>query len=142
MKHVTKKKVHNLLRKLKGTKSVSIDGLDGFSVKIAADVITDPLHHIITLSILQEKFPSSWKYAKGVPLFKKGDRLDRKKYRPVAILSPLSKIMEKVVHGQFYEYFTSNKLFHKNIHGYRNHRSTQTALLSMYDKWVQNATKG
>ena len=41
-----------------------------------------------------------------------------------------------------YEYFTKNKIFHPNLHGYRQNRSTQTALLAMYDKWVRAATKG
>ena len=60
MKHVTIMKVGKLLKQLKGSKSISIDGLGSFSVKIAADVIAAPLHHIITLSILQEKLPTSW----------------------------------------------------------------------------------
>ena len=41
-----------------------------------------------------------------------------------------------------HNYFTNNKLFHPNLHGYRKHRSTQTALLQMYNKWVQAASDG
>ena len=62
-----------------------------------------------------------------------------KNYRPVSILSPVSKIVEKVVYEQIYEYFTRNNLFHPNLHGYRGNRSTQTALLQMYDRWVRAA---
>ena len=141
MRHVTVIKVKKLLKQLKGSKSISIDGLDSFSVKTAADVIAAPLHHIITLSILQEKFPTSWKYSKVIPLHKKGSQLEKKNYRPVAILSPLSKVLEKIVFEQMYEYFSRNKIFHENLHGYRQYRSTQTALLSMYDRWVRNASK-
>ena len=35
-----------------------------------------------------------------------------------------------------------NKLFHPSLHCYRKGRSTMTALLSMYDKWVLAASKG
>ena len=66
----------------------------------------------------------------------------RLNYRPVALLSPLSKVLEKVVHLQLYEYFSSNKLFHPNLHGYRRNRSTLTALLQMYDRWVRAAAAG
>ena len=65
--------------------------------------------------------------------------MERKNYRPVAILSPLSKILEKVVYEQIYEYFTRNLIFNSNLHGYRQNRSTQTALMVMYDRWVQAA---
>ena len=142
MKHVSISKVNKLLKKLKNSKSTSIDELDNFCVKVAADVIAEPLHHIITQSILQQKFPTLWKYSKVIPLHKKESKLERKNYRPVAILSPLSKILEKIIYEQMYEYFTKNKSFHPSLHGYRQHRSTQTALLSMYDRWVRNAAKG
>ena len=58
------------------------------------------------------------------------------------LISPLSKVLEKIIYGEIYNYFTNNKLFHPNLHGYRKHRSTQTALLQMYNKWVQSASDG
>ena len=142
LNHVSVEKVNKLLKNLKNTKSTSIDELDNFCVKVAADIIDKPLHHIITLSILQNKFPSCWKYSKVIPLHKKLCKLDKQNYRPVAILSPLSKILEKVVYGQLYDYLTRNKIFHPSLHGYRQHRSTQTALLTMYDRWVKAAAAG
>ena len=63
LQHVTRQRVNSLIKKLKNTKSSSIDKLDSYAIRIAADEITDPLHHIITLSILQQKFPTSWKSA-------------------------------------------------------------------------------
>ena len=55
-KHVSVQKVNNLLKKLKNSKSTSIDELDNFCVKLAADIIDKPLHHVITLSIISSKF--------------------------------------------------------------------------------------
>ena len=142
LKHVTVETVHKLISKLKNSRSTGVDELDNFAVNLSADFIAKPLHHIITLSIMQNRFPASWKYTKLIPLHKKLIQLDRKNYRPVAILSPLSKILEKVVYLQMYEYFSINKLFHPNLHGYRQNRSTQTALLQMYDRWVRAAAVG
>ena len=135
-------KVRSLLKNLSGSKSLACDELDSFSIKVAADIVAGPLHHIITLSIMQQRFPSQWKYAKVLPLHKKDSILERKNYRPVAILSPLSKILEKVVYEQLYGYFSRNRILHQNLHGYRKNRSTQTALLQMYDRWVSAAAKG
>ena len=142
LNHVTKDDVKKLLKKLKNTKSTSVDELDNFLVKLAAEYIAEPLHHIVTLSLMQNKFPTNWKYTKVIPLHKKLSQLDPKNYRPVAILSPLSKVLEKIVYKQIYGYFTHQKIFHPNLHGYMQHQSTQTALLQMYDRWVRAATQG
>ena len=142
LKHVPVSYVRKLISSLKNSRSTAIDELDNYSVKVAGPVITKPLHHIITLSLLQEKFPTSWKIAKVLPLHKKESTLVRKNYRPVAILSPLSKILEKIVYGQLYSYFSDNLILHPNLHGYRKSRSSQTALLYMYDHWVQATHQG
>ena len=142
LSHVTLGKVTKLLKSLKPSKSTSIDELDNFIVKISSDVISSPLHHIITLSILQSKFPSCWKYGKIIPLHKKDCPLLAKNYRPVTILSPLSKVLERLIFEQLYNYFTDNHIFHPNLHGYRKNRSTQTALVQMYDRWVKAAAVG
>ena len=142
LQHTSLETVRKLLKNLKGSKSTSVDELDSYSVKLSADYIAEPLHHIITLSIMQKRFPTKWKYTKVIPLHKKESQLQPKNYRPVAILSPLSKVLEKIVYKQMYEYFTSNHIFHPNLHGYRQHRSTQTALLQMYDRWVRAAAAG
>ena len=142
MKHINVTKVNKILKGLKNSKSSSVDELDNFCVKLAADFIDKPLHHIITLSILHSKFPTRWKLSKVIPLHKKGSKLEMKNYRPVTILSPLSKVLEKIVYEQIYDHFNRNSIFHPSLHGYRQYRSTQTALLSMYDRWVRAAADG
>ena len=57
IRYVSVKKVNKLLKNLKNSKSTSIDELDNFCVKLAADIIDKPLHHIITLSLMSNRFP-------------------------------------------------------------------------------------
>ena len=102
LKHVSVIQIKKLLKNLKNTKSTAVDELDNFSIKISSDIIAQPLHHIITLSIMQCKFPTSWKFSKIVPIHKKDSLLESKNYRPVAILSPLGKILERVIFEQLY----------------------------------------
>ena len=142
LNHISVEKVNKLLKSLKNTKSTALDELDNFCIKVAADILDKPVHHIITMSIMQNRFPRSWKLSKVIPLHKKLCPLEMKNYRPVSILSPLSKILEKVVYEQLYGYMSRNKIFHQNLHGYRQHRSTQTALLTMYDRWIKAAVAG
>ena len=68
--------------------------------------------------------------------------MERKNYRPVSILSPVNKILERVVHDQLYSYFANNHLFHPNVMGFRRNRSTMSCILQMYDRWVQGAGEG
>ena len=139
LRHVNVDKIKKILKNLSSSRSTGMDELDNFSLKLAGDYVAHPIHHIVCLSIIQSKFPRSWKVSKVLPLHKKGDKLEQKNYRPVTIVSPVSKILEKVVYEQIYNYFTRNNLFHPNLHGFRGNRSTQTALLQMYDRWVRAA---
>ena len=103
--HISVSKVQKLLRGLSSSKSTGMDGLDNFSVKLSAAHIAKPLQYIIELSRWQQKFPSAWKKSKIIPLHKKNDPLDKQNYRPVSLLSPLSKVLEKTVYEEFYCYF-------------------------------------
>ena len=71
LQFVSKSVVTKLLCNLSNGRCSAIEGLDNYSVKIAANVIAEPLHHIITLSIMQDKFPTEWKNSKVIPLHKK-----------------------------------------------------------------------
>ena len=142
MNYVSMRKVKKILKNLRSSKSVGLDELDSYSLKVAADIIAPSVHHIVTLSVMQQKFPSSFKLAKVIPLHKKLSKLDRKNYRPVSILSPLSKVLERVIYEQIYDYFSRNGIFHPNLMGFRKNRSTLTAALQMYDRWVSGAKQG
>ena len=61
---------------------------------------------------------------------------------PVAILPILSKILERVIFQQVVEYFNENELFHPNHHGFRQNHNTSSALIQMYDGWVEAAENG
>ena len=142
LEFVSVKQVKKLLKNLKSSKAVAIDELDSYSLKISADIIAAPVHHLVTLSIMQRRFPTAWKYSKVLPLHKKNCVLDRKNYRPVSILSPLSKILERAIYNQIYQYFSKRQIFHPNLMGYRKNRSTLTAVLQMFDRWVRGASEG
>ena len=105
------------------------------------DEVTPAVTHIVNLSIGTSIFPSPWKISKVIPLHKKLDPLDPSNYRPVAILPIISKVLERIIFDQIVEYFDLNQLFHPNHHGFRAGHSTCTALLQMYDSWIEALEK-
>ena len=134
--------VKKIILCLKNGKSSGMDNIDTYIVKLIVDDILPAVTHIVNLSIQQSVFPSRYKVAKIIPLLKKGDPLEAKNYRPVAILCILSKVIERVVFLQIVDYMNSNGLFHPNHHGFRAGHSTCTAMIQMYDSWVQAVDKG
>ena len=60
-----------------------------------AEALALPLRNIINLSIKLSTFPEECKIAKLKPVFKKGARNDPKTYRPISLLSLVSKKMKK-----------------------------------------------
>ena len=137
LRPVTPDEVTEIIAGLKNTKSTGMDFIDTWVVKLIASEIVPALTHIVNLSILKAEFPLPWKISKVVPLLKKGDPLLTQNYRPVALLPIFSKILERAVFLQLVNYFESNKLLNPNHHGCRQGHNTATALLQMYDQWLE-----
>ena len=94
---VGEKFIYKELCKLNPSKSTGTDKIPARFVKDAASVLTKPILHIINLSIDQNLVPNDLKNARVVPLFKKNKRCEVGNYRPVSVLSVISKILERAV---------------------------------------------
>ena len=139
---VSPDEVLRAISKLKNSKSTGVDNIETRIIKLVAEDILPALTHIINLSISKSEFPCMWKHAKVVPLLKKGDTLNPKNYRPVALLPIFSKVLERIVFDQMVKYLDQNQLLNPNHHGSRHSHSTATALLQMYDQWIEEAEEG
>ena len=71
--------------------------------------------------------------ARVVPLYKKNDKTDLGNYRPVSVLSVVSKVVERVVYNQVESYLNDNKLLYELQSGFRPGYSTDTALIHLTD---------
>ena len=80
--------------------------------------------------------------AKVTPLFKSGKRDKFENYRPISILSTVSKIFEQEVHHQLLCHLEENNILHPCQHGFRAGKSTHTALLSVVDQWLEGMGNG
>ena len=77
-------------------------------------------------------FPDKLKLAEVVPVYKKNDKKDKSNYRPISILSNISKIYERCIQTQLNEYFA--KFLSKFQCDFRKGFSTQHCLLVMIKK--------
>ena len=60
----------------------------------------------------------------------------------MAIIPLFSKILERLVFNQMIEYLATNQLIHPNHHAYRADHNTTTALIQLYDVWVEALEAG
>ena len=134
--------IDKIISKLKSSKSCGVDEIDATVLKLGKLQLLPVITHIVNLSISSRCFPSSWKCAKIVPLHKKDERTNPKNFRPVALLPIFSKILERAIFQQFIEYLESNRILHPSHHGFRSAHSTCTALLQMFDTWVDTQAEG
>ena len=124
---------------MKGGKSSGIDGIDSYSIKLAAPLLEDALEHIINLSIRTSTFSSFWKHQLIFPNHKKSDRTIAKNYRPVSHLVEVGKLVEYAVYNKIMGHFQTHDLFHSNHHGGLPHHSTATALIQLQDMFLDAA---
>ena len=136
------KEVDKIISNLSNSSSFGLDQIDTFIVKLVELDILPTLTHIVNLSLTTRKFPDTWKKSKIIHLHKKEDNLNPKNYRPVAIIPIFSKILERIVFNQMIEYIAANQLIHPNHHAYRSHHNTTTALVQLYDGWVESIQAG
>ena len=63
-------------------------------------------------------------------------------YRPISLLSTLSKVIERVVFEQLYEYLNSNNLLYESQYGFRKDHSTELASIELIDLICKEMEKG
>ena len=125
--------VNDILDKLNPRKAVGCDNISQRLLRLSASVISLPLTNLINHFITNRVWPIAWKSSNITPVFKKGDEMDKTNYRPVSVLTALSKIYERIMYDQIYETFIS--LLSPNISGYLKGHSCCTALLKMTEDW-------
>ena len=102
-------------------------------MKNICPLILSPITLILNQSLSTGIFPDRLKIAKIIPLFKKEDPHKLDNYRPISLLPAFSKIFEKAVFIQLYEYFNKNNLLYKSQYGFCTLHSTELASLEIID---------
>ena len=67
-----------------------------------------------------------------------GDRTEVTNFRPIALLSPVSKLVEKEIQCQINEHMKLNNLWNNDMHAYRENFSTISALVDIMETWTEN----
>ena len=133
---ITESEICDIVSKFKN-KSPGIDDIKPSLIKSVITYISDPLCHIFNLSLTTGIFPKKLKVAKVTPVFKNGDPAELGNYRPISVLSCLSKILEKLVFNRTMNFLQKYNILTDNQYGFRSNYSTSLALLDFADKIIK-----
>ena len=102
---------------------------------LAIKYLTDLLNLALNLNII----PQIWKLAKIIPVLKPNkDPCIGTSYRPISLLSPIAKTLEKIL----LPYLTHNIPQTKHQHGFKASHSTTTALHQLTNQITQGFNQG
>jgi hypothetical protein len=123
--------VLKIIKKFDPKSSCDIHGVSTKMIKFAGNVISIPLSHIFNLSLASGNFPAKLKQCRVIPIFKNGDQLECDNYRPISLLSSISKILEKIVAEKLVHHLSSNNLLYNHQYGFLPKRSTEPNLMQL-----------
>jgi len=141
-KNVTETTVIKVIDSLKPNSTRGIDNISNNLLKHLKNELAPSLTKLINKSLDDGIFPDLLKVAKVTPLFKKNDKHSFENYRPISVLSSVSKVFEKVMFSQIYDHFSSHNLFYKSQYGFRCQHSTEYATLELIDKIIKDMDAG
>ena len=134
--------IHQAVSRIKAKKSFGNDNISGYFLKIALPYISRILMLIFNTSIETSTFPVSWKIARVTPIYKEGDKSERSNYRPISVLPVLSRLFEKLIYDQLYQYLERGGFLTSDQFGFRALHSSATCLLKCTDDWYSGMDEG
>ena len=129
---VTQTQVFTLFAGLKENKASLI--VPNKLIKLATEQLSAPFTEIYNESILSGEFPEIFKISKVTPIFKSGSLSELGNYRPIAVISPFSKLLERLVYDQLVSYLEKECLLFNFQFGFGKGYSTEYAILETVEK--------
>lgn len=125
--HIDEIQILNKIKHLDRNKGAGPDEIPPSFIITCASELSYPLWILFNKSLNAGTFPSRWKIAHIIPIYKSGDKSICDNYRPISILSTFSKLFESIIYDSIYAH-VKNKLSDSQ-HGFIKNRSTLSNLL-------------
>jgi len=127
----SQEEVYKILTRLNTNKACGPDLISNKILKECAMSLSQPLADLFNKSFNQGEFPQPWKHANVTPVYKKGDRQSKTNYRPISLLSNMSKVMERIVFNRLFEHCTKHNLLTEKNSGFKPFDSTINRLIHL-----------
>lgn len=141
LESVTDLEVKNIIKELKIDAASGIDNISSKVIKYSSNFIVPVLTKIINDSFVNSTFPQCLKIAKVIPVHKSGSQLDLNNYRPISVLTTVSKIFEKALLIRLENFLLLNNVIHQHQYGFIKKSSTTSACLNLTDSLSRSFEK-
>ena len=132
---ITPKMVKKVITNLDSSKASAPDCIPVVILKNCEPELSYILAKLFNNYLKESCFPDCWKVSSMVPVFKNvGERSAAKNYRPVGLLSVVSKVFKKLVNNRVADYLEKCGLFSDLQYGFRSSRSTADLLTVVSDR--------
>ena len=132
---VTPKMVKKAISELDLSKAKGPDGIPVVVLKNCEPELSSILAKLFNLCLKESCFPDCWKVSYTVPAFKKdGERSNPKDYRPISLLSVVSKVFERLINDRLVLHLEKAGVFSDFQYGFRSARSTADLLTVLTER--------
>ena len=138
----TPQEVKLILKSLKLGKAAGPDAVNNRILKELALPFSVPLADLFNLSLCKGKVPNIWKEANVTPIFKKDDPSMISNYRPIALLSTIGKVLEKIVHKNLFNFTRDHEILTSLQSGFIPGDSTVNQLVDIYNTFCKALDDG
>ena len=129
-----------VINNLSVAKTCQVNDIPTKVIKINKDIFANFIMDHFNYCIANGEFPDELEHVDVIPVHKKNEKCNKTNYRPVSILTNISKIYEKLLYDQLSKYF--DNLLATNQCGFRKGFSSQYSLLVMLEKFKEAIDRG
>jgi hypothetical protein len=135
---VTREEVRGVLGRMAKQKATGPDHIPNEIFTLCADKVTDTLTTFFNRCIVEGHFPASWRSAITaiIQTFNKPDYTSPGVYRPIALLSTLSKVFETIIANHLTFWAESRKVLPEGHEGGRQGKGCEDAMVAL-TMWVK-----
>ena len=135
-------KVRRSLASLVTSKVTGPDGISARVLKECSVELSSPLAKLFSLCFRSGVQPSEWKLANIVPIHKRSSHSKPSNYRPVSLLSIISKVMEGIINSQLVNYLETHQVLPASQFGFRRGHGCADLLTALQHEWSHAMGEG
>ena len=110
-------------------------------LKEISPLVSKPLANIWNTQLIRDKiFSGKLKLGDITPVFKALERTLKKNYRPITLLTLVSKLFEKIMDKQANDFI--ERFLSKYLCGYRKEFNCEIAMVAMIERWKKSMDNG
>ena len=134
----TTQEIVKLVSRLPNKCSSGHDNISNILLKEIIDQLAPALEQVFNKSMTLGEFPTLMKLVEVVPLYKGKEHFIETNYRPISLLTTMSKVLEKIVYQRVYSFLQDTGQIYDNQYGFRANHSCEHDIGQVVGSLVKN----